>query len=118
MSKKRKAAELVGEVCLYGAPHCGYGYIATTRGNTMFGDGQPDKRLSLTDAIWLGLLDLRNADYVGDVNVYASGGELMATTSNAGTFQYPGDMKWGPAPMLVISADELIAAADAQAWRS
>lgn len=117
MSKKRKTAEIVGEVCLYGAPHCGYGYIATTRGGSMFGTGEPNARYSQTDAIWSGLIDLQNAEYVGDVNVYASGGELMATTSNAGTFQYPGQMKWGPAPKLTISADELIAAADAQAWR-
>jgi hypothetical protein len=55
---------------------------------------------------------LENDGYRGMVRVFAPGGELVATTNITGARQYYGDLKWQAAPMLAISADDLIAAAE------
>jgi hypothetical protein len=116
--KTTRANELVGEVCLYGAPHCGYGYIAQARDGKMFGDGEPVKGCGATDALWFGLGWFRGPETAeGIIRVFDSGGERMAEISIAevnrrGYFPYYGDLKWAVAPVLTISAEAIIAAGE------
>jgi hypothetical protein len=111
---KSTSNPVVGEICLYGAQHCGHGYIAQTANGRMFGDGEPVAMRSATAAMWIGLESLRSAGCVGNVNVFAPGGRLMAVVNNRGAFPFFGNLEWQPASVLVISAADIIAAAEKQ----
>lgn len=111
MVKRQKLP--VASVCLYGAGHVGYGYLAGPPANpAQFGDGEPHKPRGLNDAFWLAMFDLQEAGIVGMVKVFAPGGELMAQVSNAGAFPYYGQLEWGPAEMLVVSMADILAASE------
>lgn len=108
----KNGAKLVGSVCLYGGPTCGYGYLAgPVACPAKYGDGEPQKWRSLNDAFWLGMIDLACGGYVGLVEIFAPGGQLMATASNKRPLPYYGELHWGPAKVWVISAEAILAAA-------
>lgn len=107
-----KSQKVVGSICLYGGPSCGYGYLAGPEAcPAKYGDGEPQKWRGLNDAFWLGMIDLQQGGYAGLVNVFAPGGRLMATASNAKALPYYGQLDWGPAPVLVFTAEAIHAAA-------
>lgn len=69
MAKRNsKTSEIVGSIHLYGAQHCGHGFIAVKRGDLnkgskdqMFGDGEPVAQRSATSALWLAAEQLKLA---------------------------------------------------------
>jgi hypothetical protein len=112
MSKSNQS--IVGEVCLYGSQRCGHGWIARTAAGQLFGDGEPISGASMTQAAWAGLEALRANGAIGVCQVFAPGGKLAAKVNNRGAFPYAGSMDWQAAPVYVISAVAIIAAAEAQ----
>jgi hypothetical protein len=113
MAKLRRN-QVAGSVCLYGTQRHGMGWLASSSdGKALLGDGQL-KYDGATAALWHGLLALKDAGYVGPVEVYAPGGERMAMASNARELPYYGSLEWGPANVWVIQAEDFIAAAERQ----
>lgn len=110
MSKKA----LVGEICLYGTRHTGAGWLARVGASLdghLIGDAEPNPDHTFTEAVWMACDALRNAGIkAGMVRVFESGGKNCADTdiNNPG---YYGDLKWVPAPVYVIDADTILAAA-------
>jgi hypothetical protein len=114
MSKKNKQARMVGTVCLYGAPSCGYGWIAQAADGRTFGDGEPSKSRSANDAYWLGVLAIRKVKPPcktfgppDEIEIFDVGGERMATVLAHGSLPYYGDLSWGPAWTYAIGAAEI-----------
>jgi hypothetical protein len=110
MARKIKN-ELVAEICLYGASHCGSGWLVRLPDGRMFGDGELVKDRGMTAAVWQAQDAIEAAGVKsGRVRVFAAGGQMMADdylTHRA----YFGDLKWVPATMLVIEAAALETAA-------
>jgi hypothetical protein len=94
------------EVCLYGAASCGHGYLARIQGRDgFFGDGTPHADRGATDALWLALIDLRDAGFRGQVTVHAPGGERSASLEldgrrGRGTLPTFGDLRWSATPVV------------------
>lgn len=113
-TRKPRKVENVADICLYGAPSCGYGWLASTADGRMFGTGEPRITRSLTDSLWYAALDL--IGYLGErpqgnVRIFAPGGQRMAILRLAEvTRKYYGDLVWTPAPVLEISAEAIEAA--------
>ena len=108
----RKQQKQVAEICLYGNGTIGAGYIARTADGRLFGDSELKPHHSMTEAVWLASDDLRHAGIKsGTVRIYAAGGQLMADTDIA-HIGYYGDLKWQPATMYTIDADQLLASAE------
>lgn len=64
--RSNKTFEIVGSIHLYGAQHCGHGFIAVKRSakggkEQMFGDGEPVAQRSATSAMWLAAEQLKLA---------------------------------------------------------
>lgn len=100
----------VADVCLYGNHETGGGYLVSTRNNGILGDGEPRKRRSMTEAVWLALDELRLVEPKGRVRVFCPSGRMMAWLGVNETTYY-GNLSWEPAPVLEISAEELEKAA-------
>jgi hypothetical protein len=108
-------SQVYSSLCMYGTSFTGAGYLGVRfpHGQS-FGTGDPVKHRTFTEAIWHGLADLRDAGVTaGLVRVFDSGGERMATVDMKAAVNYA-FLTWQPAPVYTISADELIAAADAR----
>lgn len=114
----RTATTIVGDICLYGTSMVGAGYlgVAMPHGQT-FGDGTPSVHRSFTEAVWLGLADLKRITGAarGRVRVFHPGGERMSvidinSCDNYGTIVSTTE----PAPVYTISAEALIAASERQ----
>lgn len=110
--KKAKRLELVAEICLYGTTQTGAGYLARGKGlKEMLGTGEPVAMRTFSEAIWHAQHALREAGLTeGLVRIYAPGGERCAEIGIGAAITY-GALAWKPAPMLVISAEALLAAA-------
>jgi hypothetical protein len=111
---KNSKGTLVADICLYGNPTCGVGYIASHAGG-MIGKGDTVAGRSLTEAIWLAVDALKSAGVSAArgacVVVYMPGGERYAVVPLARVPAF-GDMQWSyAAPGYVISADEIATAA-------
>lgn len=107
---KKKA---IAGIAIYGAPHCGHGYIASAPDGRMFGDGEPHGEWGATSALWNAEADLRNAGFASgpvEVSVDAAAGPLMAL-GELGKLPSFGGLKWGPGRVYVISAEAILAAA-------
>jgi hypothetical protein len=101
----------VAEICLYGTGSIGAGYLARTAGGRMFGTGEPVAARSFTDAMWLAVIDLHAAGVTrGDVLVFDPTGLRVARMS-VSLPVYFGELSWAPAPVYVITADAIAAAA-------
>jgi hypothetical protein len=101
-------ANIVAEVCLYGARHVGFDYLACSSSGlyTRFTpNSQPDPtRLryeSLTDCIFRAQRELIEIGLSGTVAVYEPGGERVAYV-DLGACTYFGSMPWQPAPKITI----------------
>lgn len=116
--------KIIAEVCLYGSPSCGYGYLAVgpaeleggklvASGQKMFGSGEPEKSRSATEAYWLAVVELEEAGLPrgAEVLVFAPGGERMSRVKCGGPLPYVGALKWEPAPMFELPMEEVLAAA-------
>lgn len=126
MGKKGKPG-MVAEICLYGASSCGFGYLAmgpaalaggkAVGGGKMFGNGEPSKMRSCTEAYWLGMSELLEAglERGAMVSVFEPGGERVAKVKAGGVLPYYGELKWEAAPVLVLSMEEVLAAAESPA---
>ncbi len=111
MARKQKN-EIVADVCMYGTRRIGLGWGAQGKDGRRFGDCTISPGLTgETIALWMALDALENNGYRGMVRVFAPGGEVMAITNICGARQYWGDLKWQPAPVYTISAEEIAAAA-------
>jgi len=103
---------IAADICLYGAPSCGFGYIALTEAGRTVGDGSPKADRSATDAIWLAVLELNGIGVIsGSVRVFDSGGERVATMPIARPVYYS-ELEWSAAPVYTIRVEDLIAAAN------
>lgn len=109
-----KGKKIVAEICLYGNHQCGAGYLAhvgpLTRDSKLFGDGEPKAGRNMTAAVWLACMDLEAAGAKGLATVYSPGGQRCGEV-NIQRPCYYGNIEWRPAPMLVISAEAIEAAA-------
>lgn len=95
-------------VCLYGSQSCGFGFITSTG----HGDGEPSPRRSATAAMWEGLRHLRDGGAT-TARVFAPGGRLVAQVDlRRSPWPYFGELRWSAAPVLVLSAADVIAAAE------
>lgn len=109
-----KPAELVGEICLYGASHCGAGWLAAHAGGRL-GSGEPVSGRSFTEAVWMAAGALEAAGVRGVVVIHDAGGERHAVADVARIPTY-GSLVWHRSgPGVVVSAEVILAAAAAQA---
>jgi hypothetical protein len=77
----------------------------------MIGTGNPVNGRSFNDAVWLACLDMKEVGIkAGMVRIFEPNGKFCADTdiNNPG---YYGDLKWFPAPVYVIDAKGILAAA-------
>lgn len=135
----RKPGKCVGEVCLYGGRETGAGWIAAVevRGRTVtptqafpataavgFGDGEPDPRVGLTDAVYRGIRDVLALCEVSGIRVgvrdwvwvHAPGGERRAKTPVFAP-GYFGGLAWEPGVVYEIPMEAILAAATAEEGR-
>lgn len=105
-----KGNKIVAEICLYGIQQKGFGYIAQSKAG-LVGDGELSYS-SCTQAVWAACLALATAGIAvdGEAWVYMPGGKSRAKIALAQP-GYFGNMKWEAAPVLVISAADIEAAA-------
>ncbi len=114
---RKKASKVLGTVCLYGTSAAGCGYIAaatpTTGGPELFGTGEL-RFESFTDAMWMGLKDLRAKGGLqkGLVTVFLPDGTRMSTLSIESVWPYFGELKWEQAPVLTLSVEALVEASE------
>ena len=107
------------EVCLYGAQHCGFRWLAMGPGKLkggkplgkqkMFGTGEISKGVSsCTEALWLALqqLEAAGAKRGAPVKVFLPGGERLVRTK-VGSCKAVGDLTSEAAPVHVVSAEEV-----------
>lgn len=91
-SKKVQRVELVGDICLYGARHCGFAYYASRHepefaiigkgGWNEAEDGLSGKVTSLTEAVFSACRDLRAVGVeTGTIRVFAPGGDQYGDIS-------------------------------------
>lgn len=108
-ANKKRAASLVGEICLYGTTLVGAGWLARGKGTGLVGNGEPVAGRAFTDAVWQAADVLRAAHLEGVVAIYAAGGEFyaLADLTNVPTF---GDLQWKAAGHAVVISAEQIAA--------
>lgn len=107
-----KSSQVVGSIHIYGASHCGFGFIACKRvegqKDEMFGDGEPKAGRSATDALWLGGMDLNKAGVrKGDVEVHmdVAGMPKMALADLA-NLPYFGQLKWQDGTVVTVKIPE------------
>lgn len=106
-----KSKKIVAEICLYGASRCGHGWLAMVQGqNRPMGDGQPVSGIGMTAAIWNACDALQKAGISGAAAVFAPSGTVMAKVDLAER-KHAGDLHWEAAPVLVVSAADIEAAA-------
>ena len=110
----KKAKGICGSICLYGSHRCGFGWLAhvgpLTRETKMLGDGEPAAEVGATGAMWAACEALRKDGARGSVEVFEPSGKLRAVC-DVDRPGYFGDLKWEAAPVLLIEADEIMAAA-------
>jgi hypothetical protein len=109
MKMKKTNAAIVAEICLYGngPTGCGAGWLAKLTDGVIFGTGEPKSGRGFTEAVWLALEEIRAKGVnSGRVNLYASCGNRKAVIDVNFTGYY-GDIKWGVAPVYVVSASEI-----------
>ncbi len=109
----RKTTKLVAEICLYGngAFDVGYGWLARLADGTLLGDGEPRPTVMKTDCIFRACDAISATGLTGGlVRVFSPGGGMMADTdlNHPGYF---GDLKWQPATVYVVTAEQIEAAA-------
>lgn len=106
-----KGNKIVAQICLYGATHCGHGWLAMVQGrNRPMGDGQPVSGCGMTAAIWNACDALQKSGISGKAAVFAPCGTVMAKI-DLSERMYAGDLHWEAAPVIEISAAEIEAAA-------
>lgn len=112
----KKSKGIAGSICLYGSNHCGFGWLAhcgpLNRDAKMLGDGEPMMGRGATGALWAACEALRLDGANGLVEVFEPAGKLrsICDVNRPGYF---GDLKWDPAPVMVIEAAEIMAVAEA-----
>ena len=115
MNRSKNAPAIVAEICLYGSSDAA-GWLAHAgplSSEGLLGDGEPREGRTLNDATWLALDALRKAGTTrGLVQIVEPRGKLAATTEISNPWQWFGDLEWRPAPVYVIEADAIIAAAE------
>ena len=112
----KKHNAICGSICLYGSHRCGFGWLAhrgpLNRDTALLGDGEPAMEVGATGALWAACEALRAAGASGKVEVFEPAGKLRAVC-DVDRPGYFGDLKWEAAPVLVIEADAIMAAAEA-----
>lgn len=103
------------EIALYGSPDVGFGWIAawTTipgRDGGRTGTGEPVEHSSRTDAVLIASRTLETAGISGEAWVYDPTGTWRARFDVARPPIY-GQLKWEDAPVLEVSAQDIIEAA-------
>lgn len=95
-----KKRDFVADICLYGTPQTGAGYLACRldHGQTC-GNGEPVFGRPFTSAVFLAVEQLRGLGLnKGRVRIFEPRGECMAIIELSGTVPTFGDLQWGPAP--------------------
>lgn len=109
-----KPVDVVGGVCLYGnsAAAGWFAHVGPLAAGKLLGDGEPRDGRGLNDAFWLACAALRDAGVkVGRVEVFEPSGRLMAL-ADVNWPGYYGSLKWEPAPVYSLSAEEVMAASE------
>lgn len=108
-----KNAKKTAELCLYGTRDAGFGWIARTGDGVLLGDGEL-RFDSVTVAVWTAQQALTDAGaWKCPVVIFEPGGRRMARSSVGSVPSY-GLLVWETAPVFVISAEAIVAAASAQ----
>ena len=103
-----KRNQLVGEICLYGTPAVGAGWLAQMPNGDLLGDGEPKSDRTFTEAIFLAVNAMHARGVKpGLVRVFAPGGQVMATTPVMHPERY-GDLKWTEAIQYTIETEKLM----------
>lgn len=116
------APKPVAEVCFYGTPTTGAGWLVKVLdregGNVpawskgIIGTGDPVEGRTFTEALYTALDQVRAAGLSrGLVTVYESSGAMMASLELAATWPVYGDLNWIDAPIFAANAEQLKAAA-------
>jgi hypothetical protein len=105
--------KIVAVVCMYGNHGVGTGWLATLPDGRLLGDGELTQG-NFTDSLHLAARALKDAGTErGVIRVFDAGGRYCADVELS-KIRYYGDLNWLPAPVVTISAEDLIAAAEAQ----
>jgi hypothetical protein len=107
----KRTQKIVGEICLYGAGHCGAGWLATTAAGQSLGTGELNQAHNFTAAVFQACDALRAVAGPGLAWVYESNGQLRAQIDISRPC-YFGDLKWEAAPVYTISMADILAAAE------
>lgn len=109
-----KSATINGGICLYGnSSSIGWlAHVGPLEDGKMLGDGEPKPDIGATVALFDACAALSSAGVTGDVEVHAPGGKLVAVCSVSSPPWY-GSLKWKPAEVYVVSAEAIVAAAEA-----
>lgn len=109
----RKSSKVVAEICLYGSHQHGTGWLASipsVLSGKQLGDGELRPSWSMTHAVWLACESLTVAGLAGKARVFAPGGRLCGLV-DIDRPCYFGEIAWEPAPVFVVSAEAIEAAA-------
>lgn len=98
------------DLCLYGARKYGAGWLATAADGRLLGDGEL-KFHSMTTAIYDASDALLKAGIEGMMRIFDSGGKRMAWAKISSPGWY-GALTWEPAPIIEISMEDFLAAAE------
>ena len=111
----KRSGDAVAEIALYGTTRVGGGFIATTADGRMFGDGEPRKWWSMTEALWMAVEALRSAGVRAGrcvVHVDFPSGPRAAAVDLGRHVPAFGSLEWGPGVTYSVSADQIQAAAE------
>lgn len=102
----RKSSAIVAEVCLYGTPTIGAGWLVSTSANpSPVGDHDPRPWRGFTAAVWAGVAEVRRQGLAsGRVRIFAPGGLVFAEVELGDRTPLYGDLRWSP-----VSTEGLVA---------
>lgn len=109
----------VAEICLYGNMEVGAGWIVSIANGTkcglLLGDGDPVKDRPMTAAVWLAVEAIKEKGVVkGTVRIFMAGGARCADVELSKPIPYFGELPWTAAPVYMVSAEAIAAAAEPQ----
>lgn len=109
------AKKSIPSICLYGSHEWGAGLLVEKDGKIVYGDGELDKKSSLTFTLWRGLQALADLGHKGPIEVYAPGGLQMAVLDlgklpRLKAWPYYGDLLWQRAKTYELSIDDILKA--------
>ena len=113
MARKNSPTTIVGSIHLYGARHCGHGYISCKRvpgkPDQMFGNGELRAGRSATDALFLGGELLRQKGlFRGMVEVHMDfDGMPKVALADLSNLPYFGQLQWVDGPVVTLKLPEV-----------